>query len=263
MGETPLSVMSFNVRYGTARDGENAWANRRDILVETIRQYDPDVVGTQECLTSQAEYIVKVLPQYHWFGVGREANGSGERMVVFYRKSRISPMESGNFWLSETPDVPGSGSWDTDCNRMTTWARFYHRKTKRFFYFFNTHFDHRSEPARQGAARLMAARIAELPEGTPAIVTGDFNAIAEKSEPWKIITSKDLKDAWLTAAKREGPGVTWGGFEAPKQDSDRRIDWILTRGPVEVQHCETIVFNESGRYPSDHYPVFARLTLTP
>ncbi|MCC6152966.1 MAG: endonuclease/exonuclease/phosphatase family protein, partial [Candidatus Hydrogenedentes bacterium] len=182
--ETNIKVMSFNVRYGTADDGPNHWDKRKDILVDTIKAYDPDVVGTQECLDFQAEYVAERLNDYRWFGVGREIGCDGEYVAVLYKYKKLAPIETGNFWLSETPDIAGSISWNSACRRMVTWARFLNLETKEHFYFFNTHFDHKSEPARQGGAKVLRDRIAKLPEDAPVIVTGDFNAVAENSDAY-------------------------------------------------------------------------------
>lgn len=259
--DIPMTVMSFNVRYGTANDGENSWEHRKDLVVETLRRYEPLVVGTQECLDFQADYVAEQLPQYRWFGVGREANGSGERMAVLYRADLVSPVESGNFWLSETPEVPGTSNWDSACHRMATWAKLYHFETKSFFYFVNTHLDHRSEPARQGGAKVLAEFIGNLPGEAAIILTGDFNSTAGDSEAYTILTSRGLADTWTRAKEQAGPPITWSAFKAPEPDMDRRIDWILTRGPIAVERCETVTFNQDGRYPSDHFPVVAHLKL--
>lgn len=260
--DVSLAIMSCNVRYGTAMDGPNAWPHRKDILVETIRRCDPDIMGTQECLEMQAEYIAQQLPDYRWFGIGRDKDGSGEMTAIFYKKTVLSPLESGNFWLSETPEIPGSVSWDSSLTRITTWVKFHHRATGRFFYYFNTHFDHRGEEARAQSAQLLINRFAALDAKTPIILTGDFNAAGGSSRPWSILTEGGMQDAWLAAEKREGPNTTWSGFKAPEPSSDNRIDWILTRGPVTVQYCETVTFSQDGRYPTDHYPVLARVTVT-
>ena len=259
--EVSLSVMTFNVRFGTANDGDNSWEQRKDTVVNTVKEYAPDVVGAQECLDFQAEYIADKLPEYRWFGVGREADGTGEMMAVLYKHTVINPLELGNFWLSETPDVPGSKSWATACTRMVTWARFHHHASKSAFYLFNTHFDHRSEAARVGAAHLLPKRLNLLAGDAPAIVTGDFNAAAENSEPWKVMTQGGLSDAWLAAKKQVGCTMTFGGYNAPKPEGGSRIDWVLTHGPVTVDHCETVLYNEDGRFPSDHYPVFAKVRI--
>lgn len=263
LAEIPLKVMSFNVRYGTALDGPNAWPLRRDLLVETIRKYDPDILGTQETLEFQAEYMAENLSGYRWIGVGRDADGGGEFTAILYKHKVLLPIESGNYWLSEDPGMPGSVSWDSSLTRMVTWIKFRHRETGTFFHYANTHFDHRGEEARQQSARLMLERIAALPQDLPVIVTGDFNAHAERSEPYRIFIEGGMSDAWTTAEHREGPVTTWSAFKAPDPDSKQRIDWILYRGPFSVEHCETVTYNDEGRYPSDHYPVFARMTLKP
>lgn len=257
--QTPLSVMTFNVRYGSANDGPNAWELRKDLVVEAIKSKQPDILGLQECLRFQADYIAAALPEYDHFGAGREADGSGERMEIFYRTSVVVPLESGNFWLSETPDVPGSRSWNSANVRMATWARFLHRASGKQFMYLNSHFDHRSEEARVEAAKVVARWADEAPEGRPVVVTADFNAKAEQSLPWEILT-QTLKDAWVAAADRVGPPVTWSAFDAPSDDI-RRIDWVLVSESVLVSNCETVTYHNEGRYPSDHYPVFALLTL--
>ena len=260
-GEASLAVMSFNFRYATAPDGDNSWDHRKGVFANAIRACAPDVFGAQECLESQAEFVVQTLPEYHWFGIGRESNGEGEMAAVFYKKKTLSPIETGNFWLSETPDVPGSKSWKSACTRMVTWAKFRHLQSGQLFYFFNTHFDHASEQARQQAARLLLERIKALSGDLPVILTGDFNAAAEEAVAWKTLGDGGFSDAWLTAEKKVGPDITYGGFKPPVEGKKDRIDWILTRGPIKVQQCETVLYSENGRYPSDHYPVTACLRL--
>ena len=258
LAETALTVMSFNVRYGTAGDGENHWNKRKDVLVDAVRTLAPDVMGTQECLEFQAKYIAEKLPEYAWIGVGREKNGKGEMTAVFYKKDTLAVEESGHYWLSETPDVPGSMSWNTACTRMVTWARFKHTGTGGTFYYANTHFDHVSDLARVNAAKLMTSR---LPQGEVVIVTGDFNAVAERSICWQTFKECGFNDAWLTAGEKYGPTVTCAGFGPPGDQQDRRIDWILYKGGVTVQKMETSLFNKDGKYPSDHYPVVAKLVV--
>lgn len=262
-GETPLKVMSFNLRHGLANDGANAWPHRRDILVDAIRQYDPDILGTQECREFQAEYIAEKLPEYRWIGIGRDKDGHGETTAVFFKKKDFIPVESGHFWLSETPEVPGSMSWDTDLTRMVTWVRFHHPPSGKFFHVFNTHFDHRGEIAREKSAELLIQRVAALPGDYPVIATGDFNAVGGSSRPWEILTGGGLHDAWRSAERRDGPETTISRFKAPEPNDTTRIDWILYRGPLDARRAETITFNQDGRYPSDHYPVIVEFTLHP
>lgn len=258
--ETELTVMSYNILNGGARLGEeNAWSHRKEMVVGAIKQCDPDILGVQECFDYQAEFLAKSLPKYHWIGVGRDADGGGEMAAIFYRKGLLSPIETGNFWLSETPDVPGSQSWETRCTRMATWARFHHRKTGAAFLYCNTHFDHGSEEARVGGAKLLAARALQIAGDLPIIVTGDFNAQGGDSAPWRILSESGFVDARLVAAKREGPDTTFCDFNPPPTDGQSRIDWILFRGTVTVDLHETVTYQDHARYPSDHLPVLAKL----
>lgn len=259
---TDVTAMSFNIRYGTANDGKDSWEYRREMVVRMIHRYSPTVMGTQECLDFQADYIVRELPEYRWFGVDRDMDTRGERMAVFYRKDTVAPIETGNFWLSETPDVPGSKSWDASCVRMVTWARFYHIKEKRFFYFVNTHLDHRSAEARVEGSLLLAGRTREIVGDDPVIITGDFNENGGTSQPWTNLTHGGFADAWKEADKRVGPSVTNGQFRAPEQGAHSRIDWIMMAGPIKCRRCETVVYSEKGRFPSDHYPVYAEFDFT-
>lgn len=254
-----LRVMTFNVRYPAKSDGVNVWENRRDLLVDTIREKDPDFFGTQELFYEQGQYIVEKLPQYVWFGVSRRGNRTDEHMGVFYKRDRLKPIETGDFWLSETPDVPGSMSWNVSLPRMVTWGLFEIQGSGRRFYHFNTHFPHRKEDeaARHHCARLIAARLEKLPQDVPLILTGDFNAPAG-GEVYQVFAAT-LEDAWAKAAERTGPECTLSGFTG--RTTGPRIDWILYRGGWKALAAETVTKNDHGRYPSDHYPVLALLQL--
>lgn len=254
-----LKVMTFNVRYPNPGDGPDVWTARRDLLVETISRESPDVMGTQELFYEQGQYIVEKLPAYAWFGVSRRGNNTDEHMGVFYAKDRLDPVDSGNFWLSEIPERPGSISWNMSLPRMVTWCLFQHKATGIRFMYYNTHFAHRreDEPARVKSARLIAARLALHDESLPLVLTGDFNAAAGGAAYSAFMPM--MKDAWKEAAQREGPEGTFHGFKGtPRQD---RIDWILFRAPWRVTRAATLTVNKDGRYPSDHFPVVAEFSL--
>ena len=252
----PLRVMSFNVRYPNEKDGENYWDHRRDIAVSLLRAYNPDLVGTQELFHRQGEYLVAHLPEYSWFGVSRRGNREDEHMGVFYKQARLRLVESGNFWLSETPDVPGSSSWDMSLPRLVTWAIFELTDSGRRFRYFNTHFAHRRQDAeaRLGSAEVILDR---LPDDLPFLMTGDFNAPAG-GKVHALLKTK-LEDLWETAPKTEGPEGTFHGFTGTP--GERRIDWILFSGPWRPHSAAAVTFNQDGRYPSDHFPIFAVLEL--
>ncbi len=258
--DATLTIMSWNIRTGNAPDGGNAWKFRKELVVETIRQYSPDIICSQEALDFQIDYITNSLSDYRWLGIGRNRDGGGEHMAVFYKKDNLLPLESGNFWLSETPELPGSKSWGSLWPRMATWVRFYHIQSRRSFYVFNTHFPALSKRAQQKSAQLMIRQISQLPPH-PVIITGDFNSQAEKSVLWKLFSDTGFSDTRLAAKKTIGPETTYGHFEPPGKDRKNRIDWILFRGTIRCEMFETVLHNKNGRYPSDHYPVVAQLTL--
>lgn len=252
-----LNVMSFNLRHGLANDGENSWPNRRDLLVETIKHCTPDVLGTQECRDMQAAYLEENLPDYRWIGIGRDPGGAGEMTAVFYKKESLLPIASGHFWLSETPDVPSSKSWDTSLTRICTWVRFQHIPSGRFFFYMNTHFDHIGAQARIHSAELLVQQAPIMAGDLPVLITGDFNAEGENSRPWAVFQEGGFQDAWLTAPERKGPKASCCGFNPPDPNSTARIDWILFKGGLTAQRAETVVYTKKGRYPSDHFPVVA------
>ncbi|MCC7175252.1 MAG: endonuclease/exonuclease/phosphatase family protein [Bryobacterales bacterium] len=255
----PLRVVSYNVRLPLASDGPNAWDNRKDIFVESVRRMDPDLMGTQELWRIQGDYIVEKLPQYKWFGISRRGTEQDEHMGVFYKPAKLTLLESGNFWLSPTPEVPGSSAWGIDYPRMVTWGLFEVAGTKKRFYHYNTHFPHRAQDqaARIECARIIAARIKALPADVPFLITGDFNTQLG-GEVHQVFTPL-LTDAWQKAPKRVGPEASMSRWTGSTAGS--RIDWILYRGGFSVQEVETVTYNENGRYPSDHYPILALLTL--
>jgi endonuclease/exonuclease/phosphatase family metal-dependent hydrolase len=254
-----LRVVSFNVRLPLASDGADAWENRKDIFVEAVRRLDPDVMGTQELWRIQGDYVVEKLPEYKWFGMDRRGGHGDEHMGVFYKPAKLTVIESGDFWLSPTPEVPGSRAWDIDYPRMVTWALFEIHSNKRRFYFYNTHFPHRQQDqaARIECAKIIAARLRALPGDVPVILTGDFNT--QLGDEVHQVLTPYLTDAWQKAAKRSGPEGTFHAFKGTP--TGPRIDWILCRGNFAAEEVQTDTFNQNGRYPSDHLPVLAVLTL--
>lgn len=266
-GSLSLRVMTFNIRTSAIPDGDDSWSLRRDLVAETIARSDPDVLGLQEALAEQIEYLEDALPQYRWLGVDRGLNGGrglSEATPIFYRYEQLAPIESGTFWLGDPPDGRedegrrrrGRGS------RIVTWARFHHLETGRQLYVYNTHFTLRGGRRQLEGAALINERVAALPAGTPVVVMGDFNAVAGASETWELATSQGLMDAWRAAGEREGPAVTSNGFGPPPNDWEGRIDWILVGGPVAVPSVATVLHSVDGRYPSDHYPVLATLEIS-
>ncbi len=263
-----VQVMSFNIRYGTANDGDNHWDQRKEFVVETIRTLDPDLFGTQETLGFQKEYIAEHLPEFESFGVGRDrGDDQGEMTAIFFRRDRFEQIEGGHFWLSETPDVPGSISWDSSLTRMVSWLKLRDLETdgQPELFFFNTHFDHRGAEARRQSAILLRLKIDELAGETPVIVTGDFNA-AEGSPPYMLMFVDEthrvsLRDTYRqTHPEPEPEEGTFSGFSADNRVGPR-IDWIGCSGHWEIKAAEIDRTSRDGRTPSDHWPVEAVLEL--
>jgi formylglycine-generating enzyme required for sulfatase activity/endonuclease/exonuclease/phosphatase family metal-dependent hydrolase len=265
--EAALRVMSFNIRYDNPDDGEDAWPKRRAMAASMIRFHRADVVGLQEALRGQIADLEAALPEFGWFGSGRSAERDGEHCAVLFRKDRVEVLDQGTFWLSETPEVAGSRSWDAALPRIVTWGRLRDRRNGAVFHLFNTHFDHRGETARRESARLLRRKVAEIAgQDGPVVVTGDFNSTPD-SDPYRILTAlgppgepPGLVDALLASRHpHHGPTSSWNGFQAI--EAGRRIDLVLVRPPVVVRQHGILSDTFDGRFPSDHLPVVAEVTL--
>lgn len=255
-----LTVMTFNLRYASDRP-PNDWPARRPVAQEMLAATSPDLIGTQEGLYRQLLDLEADLPAYRWIGLGREGGSRGEFMAVYYLADRFEPLAYDHFWLSDTPEVIGSATWGNTVRRMVTWVRFRERASGREFYFVNTHFDHQVQESREKSALLLRERLARFEPELPVIVVGDFNAAAEQNRVYDLLVGEtELVDTWTAAAQRGEPWNTFHGYQPPRQDGIR-IDWILSRGPFETLSSEVVVYERDGQYPSDHFPVVARLRL--
>jgi endonuclease/exonuclease/phosphatase family metal-dependent hydrolase len=259
-----LRAMTFNIRYGTAGDGQNAWDNRKELLLETIRKADPDLLGTQEVLAMQADFLVENLKDYTLVGMGRDdGKRQGEFSAVLFRSTRFEPLDSGTFWLSETPEVPGSKSWDSSPPRIATWVKLRDRQAGgREICFLNTHWDNRGNRARVESGRIIRAWLNENAGGMSVIMTGDLN-VTETHDGVRALLASEGHEPRLVDVFRlvhPQPGLeeaTAHGFTGRRRG--RRIDFILA-SPQWTGTVATIDHtNRDGRYPSDHYPVEAVL----
>ncbi len=269
-------VMSFNIRYGTAQDGENHWDRRKDFVVDTIRAFAPDLLGTQETIAFQRDYIAERLPDHDWLAVGRtDGREEGEMMAIFYRKQRYEKLDGGHFWLSETPEVVGSVGWDSALPRMVTWVRLRDRQARADespIVFLNTHFDHRGVTARHESARLIRREVGEFARDARVVLTGDFNA-PEGSAPYTALFAEDERspspvvDTYrryrgVPHEHDEIPQGTSSGFK-PRATSNSRIDWIAVSPQWSVVSAAIDRTERDGRTPSDHFPVTAILKMGP
>ena len=255
----PIRVMSFNIRYGTAPDGENAWPHRQNLVVAVIKDADPDLLGLQEALRDQVDFLSDELDGYDRVGVGREPDGKGEYSAILYRRSRFDLCDAGTFWLSDAPETPGSRSWGNNLPRICTWARLLDRTSGQRLLYLNTHWDHESQPARRHSGKLMGRRLQELSRGDePAIVTGDFNAAPANPAFVALLEEGQLRDTFRDIHPDETDINTFNGFGRP---SGVKIDAVVATEHWETQDAKIVRTQVDGRFPSDHFPVTATLTL--
>ncbi|HEX6963366.1 MAG TPA: endonuclease/exonuclease/phosphatase family protein [Lacipirellula sp.] len=256
----PVRVMSFNIRYGTADDGANAWPHRRDFVVNVIEESDPDLIGLQEALRDQLDVLDDELPEYHRIGVGREAGGGGEYSAILYRASRFDVADAGTFWLSDSPEVPGSRSWKNNLPRICTWVQLLDRTNGARLYYFNTHWDHESELARRNSGKLMGNRIRELAgDDAPAVVTGDFNAAPQSPAFHALLETGRLEDTFAAVHPDETDLGTFNGFGRARNAA--KIDAVLVTDHWEAKEAKIVRTQYGGRFPSDHFPVTATIKL--
>ncbi|GAB3426072.1 endonuclease/exonuclease/phosphatase family protein [Niabella aquatica] len=255
------TIATYNLRYGSANDNGNLWKDRKSAMFSLIRYHDFDIFGTQEGLPEQLNELTTALPQYSRYGKGRDdGSDKGEHSAIFYKKDKFQVLNSGDFWLSETPDKPGLG-WDaTCCNRICSWVYLQDKKSKKKFYFFNLHLDHQGKTARLEGSKLVLKKIAEIAKGAPAVLTGDFNA-ERSAEPYKIIAgSAMLRDSYRDV---EHPYENNGSFNAFKSNSINTevIDHIFISKQFKVVKWGILTDTYFGKFPSDHFPVEAVVTL--
>lgn len=255
----PIVVSSFNLRFDTPHDGLNAWPNRRDFVKQLIRYHEFDIMGTQELLYSQIQDLLQ-LEEFVYFGAGRDdGHIGGEHSAIFYKKERFALLDSGNFWLSETPDVPSLG-WDARCcYRICSWVKLLDRLNDRAFYVFNAHFDHEGVVARRESGRLMKRKIEEIAGSHAVMLLGDLNSVPETEPILEISTI--LSDAYLiTELPPYGPVGTFNAFrlDAPLKN---RIDYIFVSDDFRVEKYGALTDFRDGRFPSDHLPVVVRVVF--
>lgn len=286
-----MLVGSYNIRYKNSGDSlkGNVWEKRCQVICDQVNFMSPDIFGTQEVLCGQVNDMVSRLDGYDYIGVGRDdGKTAGEYAAIFYKTDRLRLLDQGNFWLSETPDRPGLG-WDAACVRICTWGRFAAQTATNdeTFYFFNLHMDHVGVVARREAAKLIVKKIGEIAHGAPVIVTGDFN-VDQNDEIYSIFTNSGLLiDTYQAARMRFAENGTFNSFDTDLY-TESRIDHIFVSPDTHVDsygiltNSYWIPDNESAsklkgndapqqidfsrysrRLPSDHYPVFVRLSLQP
>ena len=267
-----LRVMTFNTRgFYHPGDGSNEWRHREAVHFAMLREHTPDLIGVQEAQTGNLKAYHCELPEYRWTAWPEYGDTPPhEWPAIYWRPERLQPIDSGGFWLSETPEQH-SRSWNTDCIRSAAWVKFRCTHSGATVFHLNVHLDHRSERARIEGARLIIARLDEAQrDGAAAIVTGDFNATPD-SATYQLFAAAGFTDAHVAAGNSADPLESytnhgWRGYPFDRSDdTPQRIDWILTRDAVttlSVTSCEIVRDAAPPVYPSDHYPVVAEIEVT-
>lgn len=284
---TPFTVMTFNIRGSYFEiDGDNYWPHRADLNVRTIKRHDPDLIGFQEYQLGNQTTYDSALPAYDYeMGpVTVDDSPYGMYNAIYWKRDRFQKVDGGGFYLSHTPDTYSWG-WDAMLVRAATWLKLDDKLTGQRLFHLNTHLDHLGEAARVEGARMVAEHVDTLRDGLPALLTADFNSRAwgieqnggtlpddmldEATPPGsvhRVLTGVGFHDVYLSAGQAEGPDTnTFHGFMGQAAYKiGQRIDWIMTldgAARFQVDACTIVRDGEPPVYPSDHYPVVARLLL--
>jgi len=259
-----INVATYNMRNDNNSEDSvhgNGWKQRYPVIAELIRFHDFDIFGTQECLYHQIQDISKELPEYNYYGIGRDdGKHAGEHSEIFFKRDKFGLLAHGDFWLSQTPDKPSLG-WDaTCCNRICSWVYLQDKKSGKKFYVFNAHYDYQKDLARNESSKLILKEIRRIAGSRPIIFTGDLNG-GNDTEWYKVITSSGfLKDTYEEAKNPYAISGSFNGF-GPDVKSDEIIDHIFIGKQFTLVKWGILTDTYHGKYPSDHFPVMAQLKL--
>lgn len=248
-----VTVMTYNIRYATAPDGENAWPKRKDALISLVKKHDPDILGVQEALAVQIDALQAALPTHSMIGVGRDDGvRKGEYSAIFYRRDMFGVREGGTRWISETPSQPGSLGPGANIPRVFSWGEFFTQDGFRFLVLC-AHLDHQSPEARLMGTRQMRT-FADQRTDLPTLVIGDFNCTFGDSP----LDELQREDRFKPAKPEKGPMGTFNGFD-PNATNGAMIDHVFVSPQWVVQQAEIDRTTDNGHVPSDHFPLVVRL----
>lgn len=257
-----LKLMSYNIRCGLceAEGTPQYWPERKFLLAHLIQTQQPDLIGLQEAELFQVHDLIAMLPQYQWFGEGRDdGKTKGESTAVLYRKDKLQLLSAKTLWLSETPEKVSKG-WDANLNRTFTKTQFKALKSGQSFYFLNTHFDHMGQQAQLQSALLLKAEAEQLAANSKVLLTGDLN-VEPGSEPYKAL-SKSLNDSALVAKQKHSKNAgTFNGFGREPNSPSQTIDFIFVSKNLQVSSYQVDHRRYNGLYPSDHEALLAVVEL--
>jgi endonuclease/exonuclease/phosphatase family metal-dependent hydrolase len=253
-----IKVMTYNIRLDTPNDSVNQWPKRAYKVYALIKKYDPDVIGLQEVLHHQLTDLLQNLPAYSYIGVGRDdGNTKGEYSCILYKKDRFTALKQNTFWLSESPAVPGSKSWDAAITRVASWGVFKDIKSNKQFLMINTHFDHIGKEARKNSAVMLKQKAFEIAKDFPLIVTGDFNCTRDEPPYTAMMDPSGIKLTDTAPANLPG---TFCSFKVNSIEC-KGIDYIFHSQALQSGAYQVIQDNDGTYYPSDHLPVMVNLKI--
>ena len=255
------SIVTYNIKYDDRSTQQNSWIMRKEGMIELINSISPDILGIQEGLMHQVDYLDTNLDSFRYVGVGRDdGNKKGEFCAIYYNKNKYRLIKSSTFWLSENPSEVSIG-WDAALERICTYAQLETLKGKNKIWIFNTHFDHFGKMAREQSAKLLIKKIRNInTDGEPTVVMGDFNALVNS----KVIEvlKKEFKDSMEISERiHNGPIGTFNNF-LPKQEITKRIDYIFIYGMEIVSHEHVNKKLDNGNHISDHLPVVTKMKIS-
>ncbi|SKB62917.1 Metal-dependent hydrolase, endonuclease/exonuclease/phosphatase family [Maribacter arcticus] len=255
-----ISVLTYNIKWDNTNDTVNNWNDRKEAMVSLLKHYQPGIIGMQEVVNGQLNYLVANLPNFASVGVGREdGKEKGEYSPILYDTELLKSLENATYWLSDTPDKISVG-WDAALERICTYALFEDLKTKKQFWVFNTHFDHMGVLAREKSAALIVSKIKELnTENLPVVLMGDLNLKPDEN-PIQFLKKELVDGQSITQKTFYGPTGTFNGFEHDRNLTDR-IDYIFVQNFAVESYIHIDDRMENNKHISDHLPVFAKLII--
>ena len=257
-----MKIMTCNVRTSYAEDGDNSWNNRKPIVVDVLRLHAPDVVCFQEMSRAQFLDVQSAFPGFDSYGTTDRPLLRNPVNAIFYDKCCFERISGSGYWLSETPHVPGTSSWESRCIRVANWVILLEKQSQKELRIINTHLDHVSQLARENQGRVIIGESQAFPDDYPQVLTGDMNCDVRNS------AIQGFKDAGWTDTYElvrgvADPGPTYHAFLGEMNEAKTgKMDWIFCRGGIEAKDAEIITDRKAGRYPSDHYFVSAELDFT-
>lgn len=260
-----LKVLTLNIRYDNPADAPNDWPSRKDFVLSFIEGEEPDIFGLQEALWSQYHFLDSALTGYKSIGAGRDdGRFKGEMTPVFYCKDRFRAINTGTFWLSETPDVPGSKGWGAVLPRIVSWVELEEIASDKSFFFFNTHYSHMSDSARIMSSKIILQEVKKIAGNNPFVLTGDFNMLPG-SQAYVTLTEDEREEAFIidtyliSETEPSGLAYTFNGFR--NREGEGRIDHIFVSSDARVLSHETEGPRQGELFISDHWPVVAMVIL--